>query len=527
MSLEIQSEENLFNANNVLSNFLSETDPMVLFSKEIRGKFKNDDFTLYYSKKGRNGISPSFLTCVSILQWRENLSDTETAEACVKRLDWKIALGLTVEWKEVFDPSTLCRFRKRLIKHEKMSLIFDKILDICKEKGFIQERSKQRIDATHVVKHINRISTTDLLFRAVKALVIEIEEKAKEFYENKISEDLKERYSKTFSSFGLSKVTRSDKQAEIVEDGLKLKLLLSNESSLKDLNQLSIMEKIFSENVIIREKEINEKIFIEVDEIQAPKQTIFDPTDTTIKLGVKGKTKWVGSKCHVVETAEKGKINFITGMIQQAAQENDNKILPKVEKNNESHDLKPEKLFADSNYISSKDIKDFKEKNQELMGFAQQDSSQKPDDYKLEKFEIDMSTFSAVCPAGNKSEKTVEQKNGDYNIYFSKAGCANCPAFQQCVGSSKEKRRRLNVGKNYVFLKQRREEQKTKEFRKEMKVRAQVEGTISELVRFHGLRKIKYKGEKGREMQFLSAGVGLNIKRLFKALTFGLELQHS
>ena len=54
-----------------------------------------------------------------------------------------------------------------------------------------------------------------------------------------------------------------------------------------------------------------------------------------------------------------------------------------------------------------------------------------------------------------------------------------------------------------------------------MKVRAQVEGTISELVRFHGLRRVKYKGEAGRQLQFYFSGSALNVKRIIKILING------
>ncbi len=66
---------------------------------------------------------------------------------------------------------------------------------------------------------------------------------------------------------------------------------------------------------------LEDKTLIEVEEKKKPKQLIFDPRDLSIKLGIKGKTSWVGSKCHVVETAERGKVNFITGMIYQKANE--------------------------------------------------------------------------------------------------------------------------------------------------------------------------------------------------------------
>jgi hypothetical protein len=51
-----------------------------------------------------------------------------------------------------------------------------------------------------------------------------------------------------------------------------------------------------------------------------------------------------------------------------------------------------------------------------------------------------------------------------------------------------------------------------------MRVRAQAEGTISEMVRFHGFRHAKYKGQAGHQLQFYLTGAALNIKRLVKAL---------
>ena len=57
-----------------------------------------------------------------------------------------------------------------------------------------------------------------------------------------------------------------------------------------------------------------------------------------------------------------------------------------------------------------------------------------------------------------------------------------------------------------------------------MKVRAQVEGTISEGVRFFGLRRAKYKGEDGHKIQFYMTGAALNVKRFIKVITKGIEI---
>jgi len=58
-----------------------------------------------------------------------------------------------------------------------------------------------------------------------------------------------------------------------------------------------------------------------------------------------------------------------------------------------------------------------------------------------------------------------------------------------------------------------------------MSVRAQIEGTISEGTRFHGLRHAKYRGKAGHQMQFYLTGAAINVKRLIKAITKGGEIK--
>jgi hypothetical protein len=105
-----------------------------------------------------------------------------------------------------FDPSTLCYYRKRLRESQAMTLIFDKIVALAQEKGFIGRRTKQRVDATHIIAHVNRISTTDLLFRTVKCLVEEIEANDSEYYKKELPEHIRERYGNRYSSFGTESV---------------------------------------------------------------------------------------------------------------------------------------------------------------------------------------------------------------------------------------------------------------------------------------------------------------------------------
>ncbi len=528
MSLKRHSQDELYSVTNLMSDLLEETNPLKIFSREIYPIFHDGDFKHLYSRKGRNGISPAFLSMVTILQYFDSLSDSEAAEAVYLRLDWKYALHLPIEKVFIFDSSTLCNFRKRFRNNGEENNAFKKMVEFCREKGLIKSNSHQRIDATHIVKHLNRISTTELLFRTVRVLLEVLERNNPVWYEENIPADLIERYSKKFSSFGMSKGKRSDKQAEIVEDGYRITRMIEgskieNEEVLK---QLKIMKTVFQENVIIREKEVGEKVFIEVDEIEKPMQSVIDPRDTTIQLGKKGKTSWSGEKCHIVETANKGEVNFIVDMIPQSNKENDNKILPELDRRNENSKLNPKKIFADSNYISSSAIKEYEDKDQVLMGYIQKTSNEVPAEFRLDKFSIDIQNRKAVCPAGKTNDSwNFSEKSNSYQVSFHMKTCGNCINYGLCVRRTSKKcgGRKLCITKEYTTLCKRREEQKTDKFKEEMKVRAQVESTISALVRFHGLRMMKYKGESGRSQQYYMAACALNLKRFVKKLVLEMN----
>ena len=111
------------------------------------------------------------------------------------------------------------------------------------------------------------------------------------------------------------------------------------------------------------QKIVDEKIMVNVEENRIPKQTNFDPRDLSLQLGRKGKGAWVGSKCHVVETAERGAINFVTDMIYQSANRHDAAVHEQITENIERLGLSPRKLYTDSNYVSGDHIRYYRERS--------------------------------------------------------------------------------------------------------------------------------------------------------------------
>ena len=99
---------------------------------ELGSLYTDDLFTELYAEEGQPGWSPWRLALVSIMQFTENLSDRQAAEAVRARVDWKYALSL-----ELSDPgfhySVLSEFRSRLVEHAKSQVLLDEILSLLKE----------------------------------------------------------------------------------------------------------------------------------------------------------------------------------------------------------------------------------------------------------------------------------------------------------------------------------------------------------------------------------------------------------
>jgi transposase len=67
--------------------------------EELPGLFADEQFVSAFGVRGKPGISPGQLALVTVLQFVENLTDRQAADAVRGRIDWKYALGL-----ELTDP---------------------------------------------------------------------------------------------------------------------------------------------------------------------------------------------------------------------------------------------------------------------------------------------------------------------------------------------------------------------------------------------------------------------------------------
>jgi len=209
--------------------------------------------------------------------------------------------------------------------------------------------------------------------------------------------------------------------------------------------------------------------------------------------------------------------NFLTGMVTHAAHESDEAGAQKMEAEQAAMGLeKPPVQYVDGAYVSAEKLAQVQAEGRSLIGPAAAAPNNNGGRYTTEDFDIDVEERKAICPAGKENtqcSRLEEQATGKVTYRFEwSTHCANCPLRERCVGPE-QKHRSIVVGEHHEALQSRRREQKTEGFAQEMKHRNGIEGTQSELVRAHGIRRARYRGLAKVRLQNYFAGAACNVKR--------------
>jgi transposase len=68
--------------------------PYLVLRDQLGVIFTDEDFADLFPQRGQSALAPWRLALVTLLQFRESLSDRQAAEAVRARIDWKYLLGL-------------------------------------------------------------------------------------------------------------------------------------------------------------------------------------------------------------------------------------------------------------------------------------------------------------------------------------------------------------------------------------------------------------------------------------------------
>lgn len=554
-------QRSLFDVSNMLSGSFDPDDRFRLFAEKVYPLLlaaRRELEACYCPDNGRPGEEPVLLLGATLLQFMERLADRQAAECVKYHTGWKLALMLGLA-PTTFHPTTLCNFRQRLLEHDKAKLAFDIVLQGALRAGLVKQRQSQRLDSTHVLGQVAEMSRLECVREAIRLALRELQHAGSSMTQPlgltmpAWWPRLWERYVESKLDYRADRTALIDKMNQAGLDAWELLCwtqTLSSEAQAAEIRSLAqgekvlLLARVFGENfepptATEPPKQMPAQVSAAVKNPHDPdaqysrkkgrsatsqkRDSAGDGPDATAP---RGGTEWVGYKVQVAETVvdeprEKGEptLSLITSVETPYATASDEAGMKQtLEAQAESNLSPPDKLFVDAAYVSAGAIGEAESQGRELIGPAQR-ATNKAHGFKTEAFDVNVENRTAVCPAGHASANCSRLENkttGAVSFRFEWGGkngfCANCPLRAQCLSPGQD-HRTLNVGQSHTLLQTRRRQMQTMEFKQTMKRRNAIEGTQSELIRGHGLRRARYRGLPRARLQNYFIGAAANVKR--------------
>ena len=475
-----------------------------------------------YPTKGRPALPAWQLALVTVVQFKEGLSDRQAAEAVRARIDLKYLLGLELT-DPGFDYSVLSEFRTRLVEVTQELLLLDKMLAHLKEKGFVKARGKARTDSTHILMNARVLSRLELVGESLRAALNELATYDPEWLRGVAKPEWYERYAKRIEDYRFpeGKDARHKLILEIAEDGYYLLDALEAKAnqSLLELEQVATFKQVWDHHF---SKEGDSPKLKEGSERTPLKERFNSPYDPEAKHGNKGTKQWEGYKVHITENCDDDLPYVITHVMTTTANVVDFDATLDIHDALEEKGLLPAEHLVDSGYVKASHILASHEKDIELIGpvRATADWQSKTEGaYDLSTFAIDWDKQQLTCPNGKKSSAWTERLDPHGNeiisVNFRYRDCMRCDKRSLCTRQKKGRRQlMLKPREQHEAIQLVKQEQQTPEWQKRYNKRTGIEGTISQEVRSQRLRRSKYKGLGKTSLQHAATASATNLQRL-------------
>jgi transposase len=485
---------------------------------------------LYCEENGRPAVDPVLMAGVSLLQFMEKVPDRQASELVREHLGWKYALDLELGFKG-FHPTSLVKFRNRLLEGEKPRVVFDAILERLREEKLIKKRSKQRLDSTHVLGLVSQMSRLQVIRETIRLTLKEIERQGADG-DLKDWDVFEERY--CFSQIDWKQQSKEHlvkKAQEAGQDAWRLiEWLHLQGKALQESPASQLLERVFHEQYETGEQGVRQRD-------KEGSGNVKNPHDPDAQWSTKDTTKqkdWVGYKAQISETIPetpepkpRGEPteNFIIEITTTEAIASD---LDGMQRNLEAQEQhgqeRPPELYVDAGYVTDDTLAQSREEDRELVGPARP-CPKKGKGFDADQFDVDISARKAVCPKGKTSTQCSlindSYKGSSYYRFEWGSQCDACPSQKACT-ANKSGRRILCVGIHHDLLQALRREMKTEAFQKRMQQRNGIEGTISELARL-GLRRSRYRGLAKTALANFFLGAACNVRRWLRLTVWNME----
>jgi transposase len=490
---------------------------------ELGTFYKDEDFAHLYPRRGQSAAAPWRLALITILQFVENLSDRQAAEAVRARIDWKYALSMELT-DTGFDYSVLSEFRHRLLAGKSEHYLLDAMVRCFTERKLIKDRGKQRTDSTHVLAVVRDLTRVEHIGETLRHALNELAIVAPEWLVQHVPQTWYDRYGKRFEESRLPRLIaeRETLTTAIGTDGFQL-LDRIYQPDTPSLVQLSTAVELLRQVWLQQFYAPNEKVQLREAKDSPPGALrIRSVYDMEARHSIKRSTEWTGYKVHLTETCDSESPRLITNTETTEATTQDQSVVKNIHKALKRKGMLPKQHIVDQGYMSAHLIATSQQEYEvELLGPVAMDvrwQAKAGEGFSLSDFQVNWKRKTVRCPRGKRSHlwKPGQDSFGNpiIHVEFRKPDCAKCPVRSQCTRSVTQPRGiTLKAQEDYEALRMARTRQQTDSFKQEYAIRSGVEGSLSQGIRAFHLRSCRYIGLAKARLQHIMTAAALNVVR--------------
>jgi IS5 family transposase len=480
-----------------------------LFREEILHNLPAEKlFPLYSEHYGRRTKELYAMLGIALLQQQQDLTDEEAIRQFAFNIEWHYALNVTdaSDFSSYVSSRTLWTMRDTVARLGLDEALFENVTDALK-KLFELDPSKQRLDSIHIFSNMAHLGRIRLFVRTIRKFLVNLKRHHADLYQTlgEVAVRFEEKNDGRFA------VKPSDSSRKLQEVGNDCFLLVER---FKDHEAVSVMDsykqlvRMFTEQCVLEKTDSATSVVIKPNK-EVPSDSLQNPSDPDAGYcGHKGK----GYQMQVMETysPDKSQPNLITHVKVEAANESDsNALLPAIE-DAAKRELAPEQLLADSAYGGDDNVENAKELGVEVVSPTMGTQSDK---IGLAEFAFSDSDEIIACPEGKNPLRTKTGKQGGKIVHFNKAICDLCPRQSDCPVKRDKRNSTISYDAKALRLSRRRSKEKTEAFRDVYRFRAGAEGTMSDLDRITGIKRLRVRGMPQVRLAAVLKATGLNILR--------------
>ncbi|MBD2024985.1 IS1182 family transposase [Leptolyngbya sp. FACHB-711] len=502
---------------------------------ELGPIFGDADFAHLFSKTGQPAIPPWQLALITVMQFRENLSDRQAADAVRSRIDWKYLLGLELT-DAGFDFSVLSEFRQRLIEGQAEHLLLDRLLEHCRILGLVKARGKQRTDATRVLASIRALSRLELVAETFRAVLNELATLVPEWTAQVALEPWYKRYGRRIEDTRLPKsTTERDKYAQTVGDDIDYLLKCLEESNLsidwENLPSIIALKLIWQRHYEVMTDDqtgFKQVRFKPKSELTKAAEAVESPYDRDARYRSRHSLHWTGYMVHFSETCDDEDCHLMTQVMTTPATVHEVNCTDSIHQALIDKQLPPDEHFVDSAYVEAHLLVEAQAQGITMVGPARPNptwQTKTENAFDFTQFVVDWEHQRVTCPQGKQSISWSPLIGQDghlvFKAKFSTLDCGPCAARSHCTRAKPPAARSvlLMPQPQYAALKAARATHASAEGQQRYKRRAGIEGTLSQGVRAFGLRQTRYRGLAKTHLQNTAVATAMNFERLVNWVT--------